>query len=222
EIARKLPVWFHLGASSDLNKLNNHLYANCLRQVHKVYTVGQLENLARRQDPDHKKNKECPCSHCSLDRSIQCKKPFKCMQLMKRILTCILPKWNPATCTTPYMLTISPEQFTTIGNDQDDQDQTPCIFNPVLPSPETLDEGFRIFSASDPPCTILASQTKVHQRAPPELIKITITGTHNVNKDGDHESGGSVWFRTRDTCNLSIKIPEELAAPGTGEAGALL
>lgn len=120
EIARKLPVWFHLGASSDLNKLNNHLYANCLRQVHKVYTVGQLEELARRHDPEHKKKKECPCRHCSLDRSKQCKKPFKCMQLAKEILTCILPKWNPTTCTTPYTLTISPEQFTTIGNDQED------------------------------------------------------------------------------------------------------
>ncbi|KAG1890712.1 uncharacterized protein F5891DRAFT_1197797 [Suillus fuscotomentosus] len=33
-IARELPVWFHIGASADLNKLNNHLYAACLRDNH--------------------------------------------------------------------------------------------------------------------------------------------------------------------------------------------
>ncbi|KAG2755616.1 hypothetical protein P692DRAFT_20869000 [Suillus brevipes Sb2] len=113
--------------------------------------------------------------------------------------------------------------FNTVGNVQN---RTPCFFNPVLPSPETLDEtlddGFRIFSASNPPCATPASQTETHQRPPQELVKITITGTHNVNKDGDHKSGGCIWFGPRDTRNWTVKIPEELTAPGAGDTGALL
>jgi hypothetical protein len=144
------------------------------------------------------------------------------MLLAKEILMCILPKWNPATCTTPYSLTISPEQLDNTSDDQDDRNRTPSFFNPIIPSPETVAEGFRIFSNPNPPCPISASQTKTHQRPPPELVKITITGTHNVNKDGDHEAGGCAWLGTRDTRNLSIKIPEELAAAGAGEAGVLL
>jgi hypothetical protein len=145
EVARQLPIWFHLGASDNIKKLNNHLYANCLRDNHKVRSVGELETLTRRQDPLHRKHKECPCHHCALDRTILCKKPFKCQQLAKDLLTCILPKWNPETSTTPYSLHISPEQIP--SNRETDKSKAPIMFDPTFPSPKSIDEGFRVFAA---------------------------------------------------------------------------
>ncbi|KAG1734359.1 hypothetical protein EDD22DRAFT_982468 [Suillus occidentalis] len=49
-----------------------------------------------------------------------------------------------------------------------------------------------------------------------------MAGTHHVNKHGDHEAGGCAWFGNRDNYNLTIKLSEELATPGAGEAGIKL
>lgn len=85
-----------------------------------------------------------------------------------------------------------------------------------------LEDGFKLFTASKPTCIHPAGQTKVRQRPSPELITITVAGTHHVNKHRDHEAGGCTWFENRDNHNLTIKLSEELATPGAGEAGALL
>ncbi|KAG1763208.1 hypothetical protein EV702DRAFT_1051930 [Suillus placidus] len=66
-IARQLPVWFHIGASDDLNKLNNHLYATCLRDKHLATSVGHIETITTRNSPSHRQNKNCTCTNCSKD-----------------------------------------------------------------------------------------------------------------------------------------------------------
>ncbi|KAG1720646.1 hypothetical protein EDB19DRAFT_1587964, partial [Suillus lakei] len=165
-------------------------------------------------------HKECPCPHCTQDRSIHCKKPFKCAQLAKDLLTCILPKWNPEMSAPPYTLHISPEQIPT--NDTSDGDNTPAIFNPVFPSPKTLDKGFRVFVAQRPPCSSLVSQTPTPQRPTPELAKVIMADAHQINNDGDHVSAGMAWFSNEDPRNTSVKLSEDLAGPGAGEICALI
>lgn len=219
-IARKLPAWFHLGASTNLNKLNNHLYANCLRQTHGIISVGQLESMTERHDSAHRKHKNCACRHCTEDKTLQCLKPFKCKQLTEEALTCILPKWNPQRCMTPYTLSISPKQLQ--DNENDRNDQPPSYFDPVFPSPDSLEEGFRIFITPRTQCTYPASQTKPPQGPTTDLIKISVTGAHHLNQHGDHESGRCIWFGHNDNRNRTVKLPNELAAPGAGEAGTLL
>ncbi|KAG1785204.1 uncharacterized protein HD556DRAFT_1250283, partial [Suillus plorans] len=220
EITRQLPVWFHLGASNELKKLNNRLYANCLRAGHKALSVGKLEALTLRQDPSHRKHHKCPCTNCTYDRTLQCKKPFKCMQLAKDILTCILPKWNPQSCTTPYALNISPEQIATVEETQ--SDQAPAPFDPIFPTTDSLDSGFRAFITPRTPCTLPARQIREQQRNTPELIRIIIACSHQINRNSDHESSGVAWLGHGNIRNKAIKLPEDLAAPGAREAGALL
>jgi hypothetical protein len=96
------------------------------------------------------------------------------------------------------------------------------MFDPTFPSPKSIDEGFRVFAARKPPCTSPASQAPTPLGLAPELIRITIVGAHQINKDGDHVSGGTAWFGNEDPRNISIKLSEELAGPGAGETGVLL
>ncbi|KAG1848869.1 hypothetical protein F4604DRAFT_1506592, partial [Suillus subluteus] len=96
EVTRLLPIWFHLGANEQLNKLNNSYYAECLQERHKVCTFKEMEMVSIRSSPLHHQNRDCKCAHCELDRSnLGCQKPYKCRKLVKDILKCIKPKWDP-------------------------------------------------------------------------------------------------------------------------------
>lgn len=219
-IARELPVWFHIGASMDLNKLNNHVYAACLRDNHLATSVGHIETIANRNSPLHRQNKNCMRNHCSQDRTeAKCEKPYKCAKLAQSILRCILPKWHPQTSSPSYSLNIAPEQ---IPDKTDENDQNIMIFDPTYPSPNSLYTGFRVFVSSDAPCNTSACQAPKPPGESPQMISINIADTHKVDKDGFHTAGGGAWFGTNDPRNMAIKVPEHLAAPGAGEISAIL
>lgn len=220
EIVHQLPIWFHLGASDDVKKLNNHLYASCLRDNHKVRSVSDMESLICRQDPSHRKHKDCSCNSCISNRLIHCKKPFKCALLAKDLLTCILPKWNPESCATHYTLHIDPKQIPENGSADDKNAH--AAFNPVFPSPKTLEEGFWAFVVHRPQSTYSARQAITLPGPHPGLADITTADAHLISKDGDHISAGSAWFRAEDTHNVSIKLSDNLASPRAGEIGALI
>ncbi|KAG2335438.1 hypothetical protein BDR05DRAFT_898537 [Suillus weaverae] len=124
-----------------------------------------------------------------------CDKPHKCAKLAKDILECILPKWHPQTSAPSYVLNIAPEQITDVTDDQNKQNK---IFNPIYPSPDSLSEGYRVFVSSDAPCSTPACQAPTPPGEPPQLTTITIAGTHRIDKDGFHISGGGAWFGMND------------------------
>lgn len=220
EIARQLPIWFHLGASNDIKKLNNTPSANCLRINHDVRYVQDLEVVIRRSDPNHRTHHECPCAHCTRDRARRCRNPIKCIKVANELLTCVQPKWNPATSSPNYNLNISPEQIPQdIG---ENKGNSLIIFDPIFPSPASIEEGFRVFVTQSPQCTITASQTPNPQGPAQDLIRVTIAESHRIDNDGDHVSGGVIWFGDNDPRNKLVKLPGELANPGAGEIGALL
>ncbi|KAG1849030.1 hypothetical protein F4604DRAFT_1497507, partial [Suillus subluteus] len=95
-------------------------------------------------------------------------------------------------------------------------------FDPTFPSPDSLKAGFQAFVTPRPPCTITASQSQIQHQGTQQLINVTTTGTHLVDKDGDYMSGGGAWFRQNDCQNITVKMPPHMAAPGAGEIGALL
>ncbi|KAG1881982.1 hypothetical protein C8R48DRAFT_587415 [Suillus tomentosus] len=98
QVARQLPIWFHIGANQNLNKLNNYYYANCLRDKHNVRTVGDIEAITSPMPQGHLNKKECECDRCNKERTqYNCNKPYRCRKTAIDILHCILPKWNPST-----------------------------------------------------------------------------------------------------------------------------
>lgn len=143
-IARQLPIWFHLGATPHLNKLNNYYYANCLRDNHRVSTVGDIENMIQQTSPNHKNRKECDCTLCTHDRTqYNCPKPFRCRKTATDILTCILPKWSPLTNIIKDAPDLTPDQL--VSNDQAIKKKENVLFNPALPTMSSIEDGFRAF-----------------------------------------------------------------------------
>ncbi|KAG1773495.1 ribonuclease H-like protein [Suillus occidentalis] len=109
-----------------------------------------------------------------------------------------------------------------MSNEENQEEQITTVFDPTFPSPESLEAGFRAFVIPRPPHSTSAHQAPKPPGDPPQLVNITIAGTHLVDKDGDYMSGGGAWLGKEDSRNLSIKIPSHLATPGAGEIAAFL
>ncbi|KAL4080426.1 hypothetical protein J3A83DRAFT_4084207 [Scleroderma citrinum] len=87
-------TWFHIGATSALNHLNNHTDTTCLREQHGVISVGEMANITKLSfNGNHCSSPYCQCTTCIQVRtSHNCLKPFKCVALERDILACLPPK----------------------------------------------------------------------------------------------------------------------------------
>ncbi|KAH7918055.1 hypothetical protein BV22DRAFT_1025234, partial [Leucogyrophana mollusca] len=82
--------------------LNNHQHTKCLRAKHDMSTVGDLERIANRNNRTHRQKPSCKCHDCKSDRNdLRCTHPHKRKKMAHRIVTYLLPKWNPLTTTSP-------------------------------------------------------------------------------------------------------------------------
>ncbi|KAG2336831.1 hypothetical protein BDR05DRAFT_896206, partial [Suillus weaverae] len=149
----------------------------CLRENHKVTSVQHISDIANRNDPTHRKRKECMCNPCSKDRNnLKCTKPFKCAQLAKDMMECILPKWNPNTTIQSFNPDLTSDQITT--NEKAIKKNELVLFDPKIPSPSSVEEGFRIFTCPEP-----QSKTPAEQDPPVSVelhhpVSAYIAGTH--------------------------------------------
>ncbi|KAG1839349.1 hypothetical protein F4604DRAFT_1599718 [Suillus subluteus] len=177
QITNQLPAWFHIGASEELNKLNNCYYAACLRENHEVTSVQHISDIANRNDLTHRKHIECSCNFCSEDRNnLKCAKPFKCAQLAKDMMECILPKWNPNTTTQSFNPDLTSDQI--IAKEKAIKKNEVVLFNPKIPSPSSVEGGFRIFTCPESQSKIPAKQdppTSVEIQHP---VRAHIASTH--------------------------------------------
>ncbi|KAG2337918.1 hypothetical protein BDR05DRAFT_894463, partial [Suillus weaverae] len=220
-LLRQLPAWFHIGATSELNKLNNNLYVCCLMKNHKAITVGQIESIANRQLSSHHKNKNCQCDHCISDHdSLSCAKPFKCKKLACEILQCILPKWNLNTVCHKFNPDLSDKQHT--SNEKALKTRDEVLFDPRLPMENCAEDKFRVFVKSGPPSISPASQAPPPRDAQTETLTAVIDSAYHIDQDGEHVSGAGIWINNQDLRNKQLRLPDQLAAPGAREIGALL
>ncbi|KAG1852192.1 hypothetical protein F4604DRAFT_1592122, partial [Suillus subluteus] len=103
-----------------------------------------MEAVAVRPSTVQRQKRECQCIHCKLDRSdLGCQKPYKCQKLMKDILKCVKPKWDPNLKITEHILELSQDQITT--NEKAMKLGGIVIFQTTIPAPRSISEGFRIF-----------------------------------------------------------------------------
>ncbi|KAG2337477.1 hypothetical protein BDR05DRAFT_895206, partial [Suillus weaverae] len=149
----------------------------CLRENHKVTSVQHISDIANRNDPTHRKCKECMCNPCSKDRNnLKCTKPFKCAQLAKDMMECILPKWNPNTTTQSFNPDLTSDQIT--ANEKAIKKNELVLFDPKIPLPSSVEEGFRVFTCPEP-----QSKTPAEQDPPVSVelyhpVSTDIAGTH--------------------------------------------
>jgi len=97
DLLRSAPIWFHVGATQALNRLNNHHDAFCLRR-HGVISVGEVITLTEQMLVyDHRPSNYCQCAMCAYIRSTyDCPQPNKCLSLAKNLLLCLPAKWLPS------------------------------------------------------------------------------------------------------------------------------
>ncbi|KAH7903929.1 hypothetical protein BJ138DRAFT_1107255 [Hygrophoropsis aurantiaca] len=219
EIQHNLPVWFHIGANKDLNPLNNHTHAKCLRSKHNISTVGDLEKIANRNDRTHRVRKNCNCEDCKADRDRGCMNPYRCKKTARMIMASILPKWNPSITITPPRRDLNPNEVLEASIAFKKQDD--ITFNPFLVLEGHPENGLRILGNKiDRRDNLNISQERVPDSQ--EVAVAVICEANRIDRDGMNVSAGGVWFGPSDDCNTYSKVPEEIAKQGSGAIQAIL
>ena len=162
KMKKQLPIWYHLGATKKIRKLNNKRTSDCLRDCHGVRIVADASKVAER--PCYRQARStgndylpdtCTCKECTRDREQGCKNPWKCCQAAEEILREIRPKWHPTTESPGDNLTLTKRR-----NEKNEEALTnngTITFNPSVTQHGELDEAFRAFvdpSVRDEPPTM--------------------------------------------------------------------
>ncbi|KAH9920048.1 uncharacterized protein B0H18DRAFT_881390, partial [Fomitopsis serialis] len=160
-LKKQLPAWYHIGATKALRKLNNTKVSDCLRDRHGVSLVADLLKLTHfacgnmhPQSPHYSGGDSCPCPDCSQCRREGCAHPAKCRQAAFRLLSEILPKWNPLADDIVDGLTLTTRRRAkNLEANFDDGDT--LTFDPSITTRGGLTELFRAFvnpsSLTQPP-----------------------------------------------------------------------
>ncbi|KAJ7262996.1 hypothetical protein C8J57DRAFT_1071060, partial [Mycena rebaudengoi] len=71
--------------------------SKCLRNIHKITTVGELMQFSTRSHPNrpHFKRVNCAYTVCKGDRITRCPKPFRFREEALALLNCLHLKWDP-------------------------------------------------------------------------------------------------------------------------------
>ncbi|KAG2037388.1 hypothetical protein BDR03DRAFT_957576 [Suillus americanus] len=159
--------------------------------------VGQMELTASRNNPAHRRRKDCPCPDCESDRShLGCPKPFKCRDSAKAILSCIPLKWNPEDNMVKYAPDLTSEQKA--KNKKAVETGDFVTFDPKVTFSSPLEDGFKAFTPKAPPAKEPAHQLPPPPGATVEETLIVVKGTHQTDIHGDLQSGGGAWFGNED------------------------
>ncbi|KAH9841158.1 uncharacterized protein C8Q71DRAFT_682287, partial [Rhodofomes roseus] len=145
-----LPIWYHLGATKHLRRLNNNPSGACLRDTHGVTYVADLLKLTRRPCllaaltmSNDFVPRDCTCQACEDDRAAGCRAPTRCCKAAVTLLDQVRPKWNPELDRTPDGLTLTKRRMS--ANKRARQEKGPTTFNPSITERGEVDEAFRVF-----------------------------------------------------------------------------
>ncbi|KAH9834578.1 uncharacterized protein C8Q71DRAFT_687641, partial [Rhodofomes roseus] len=149
QMKKALPIWYHLGATKLLRRLNNTTTSNCLRDVHGVTYVAELFKLIQR--PCYIKAVEtsndfvphCDCNDCEKDMEQGCRHPLRCCKAASALLRQVNRKWNPTMDTSPDGLSLTKRRKETNANAL--QDKGDVLFDPSLTTRGPVEEAFRVF-----------------------------------------------------------------------------
>ncbi|EPS94214.1 hypothetical protein FOMPIDRAFT_1134770 [Fomitopsis schrenkii] len=146
----KLPIWYHLGATKKLRRMNNTKTGDCLRLNHGVRTVADVLRVTNRdcyRDARESRNdyvpEDCACPQCEEDRRQGCKHPRKCCRAADRALEEVRPKWHPDEPLPQDGLSLTQRRHDA-NADALESDGT-LTFDPSLTERGDLDIAFRAF-----------------------------------------------------------------------------
>ena len=92
----EMPVWLHRKASRDAARIYTTDAAKCLRNRHRTHYTRQLVEMIRGTSEDHRKTNFCVCRSCREASELGCTHPDKCLEMARKLIRTIAPKWRPA------------------------------------------------------------------------------------------------------------------------------
>jgi hypothetical protein len=204
-----------LQALSKICSLNVGSVSKCLREVHKIKTVGDTETLTLNlKSREHKSKRNCRCPKCqAILSSTGCKNPYKCYTRAQKLIDALPAKWNP--------------QKTQVGNKNINIGLPPSlpadvhIFNKNITVLGPLANAFRIFTEG-PKLNSLSPSDQDILNEDQHYISGYTDGSCIHNRDANAEAGAGIFFAPNDPKNRSIRMPDELVQSNqTGEIIAI-
>ncbi|KAJ3824667.1 hypothetical protein F5880DRAFT_1479747, partial [Lentinula raphanica] len=208
DIVRSMPIWLHTKVEN-VRKTHNSKECRCLREKHKVSTVGDAEQLAKvTRFQNHKRRSNCRCGECKKAREEHgCTAPFKCMTKAMDLIRALPPKWNP--------LSKLPEDFEPEELPKTD-DKNSEFFDWRISTKGTLADAFRIFTEGAEVHEIPTTQWDPNPDSP-EIEVYTDGSCQNTTEEGP-QAGAGIHFPDENIPDRSIKIPSSLKQTNqTGE-----
>ncbi|KAJ3998001.1 hypothetical protein F5050DRAFT_1556763, partial [Lentinula boryana] len=89
-IIQDMPIWYHKEGVQAIRIMNSTAASQCLKQKHKLHTVGEAADLAALdQIEDHTPTSSCGCHDCeSIRKDYNCTHPYGCIcQCIKLLKT---------------------------------------------------------------------------------------------------------------------------------------
>ena len=217
DLLRSAPIWFHAGATQALNRLNNHHDARCLRNHHKVSSVGDVVALAESLlNAEHRQSNFCQCPTCAHIRTTyECLQPAKCIDFAKDLLHCLPAKWLP-----------SENPADAAGDNSNDPatQSDSSTFHAKLTTTTYLEDAFCIIRPDKTSHPLPARRGPLANMPHPTAeIEVLCCATFKINDDGNYIAGGCAWFGANDARNIAFQpTPTEHTSGTTGALGALL
>ncbi|KAF5332006.1 hypothetical protein D9611_008889 [Ephemerocybe angulata] len=149
QIKRDLPAWYHPGRINDSLTPDDGVYAKCLRDCHRILTVGDLVgfiNEFHEYDPPEDRRRlrnapTCECTQCDYVQAIGCLDAVKCHIKAQEYLDSYKTKWRPGT--TEVSLQRICKRYKRIEENLTLEDGE-RLFTPKLESYLDISAGFRI------------------------------------------------------------------------------
>ena len=229
---KQLPVWYHLGATKKLRRINNTRTGDCLRNNHAVKIVADAMKIAER--PCYRSARstgndympdDCTCKQCEEDRKRGCKHPWKCCRTAEDALREIKPKWHPNTT--------SPEDGLTLTKRRKDANVTALadngtlIFDPTVTQHGDLSEAFRAFvdpHVHDEPPAVRRARGRIVTAE--TCVMNIVTGTVNQGQDPPAIPMGAGYADCvrgdTQSALVQMSIEKERDSPGSGAVIAAL
>jgi exonuclease III len=225
-IKKRLPAWYHLGAEETPRGFNRLQTTQCLKQNHRIDTVGDLVRLTNRlrtADPAniHQDLRDCPCTPCTADRGLNCSDPNRCCRSGQDIIGRLREKWNPLRSSeNADDLTLTHRRKKT--NAEARKNKSAILFNPSIKVEGNIEAYFRVFA--DPSAMCQDPGLRPTRPAGTVNIKTTVyvEGAHRVENGDQEKTGCGLWYGQNDPRNASLRVESGRDPKHTGVLNAAL
>ncbi|KAK7028582.1 hypothetical protein R3P38DRAFT_2369327, partial [Favolaschia claudopus] len=189
---REAIIWYHTKSTADGRMFNSNKINDCLKNKHKILTVGNAEELARKtQSNRHTHRRDCKCDSCAeTKRTTGCSHPNQCFAKARAMLMSLPEKWNP--------LVAQPKDYEEADDLENNLDAHPFF----LTTFRIFNDGVR--TSGRPP------DTKMEPEPDEEYIKVFTDGSATLKGVDIARAGSGIFFGEGDVRNAKIRIPTEL------------